>query len=67
MGCTVSGTPNTTPVKMFHTPEKTNVEDNDIDPFTARAIISGRSVPRSPRDPEISEIGDLRKAATLLA
>ena len=67
IGCTVSGTPKAIPVRMFHRPENTSVEDNVMEPLTARAIIIGRRVPRSPRDPEISESGDLRKLATLLA
>lgn len=35
--------------------------------WTARAIISGRSVPRSPRAPEISANGFLLRVAQLLA
>jgi hypothetical protein len=52
---------------MFQVPEKTSVVDSDIELLTARAIISGRRVPRSPSAPEISERGALRKVATLLA
>lgn len=52
---------------MFHTPEKTKVVESEIELLTARAIMSGRRVPRSPRDPEISERGEFRKAATLWA
>ncbi len=67
IGCTGSGIPKAIPVKIFHKPEKTNVVDNDMELLTARAIISGSRVPRSPSDPEISDKGELRKVATLLA
>ena len=52
---------------MFQSPENTKVVESEIELLTASAIMSGRSVPRSPKDPEISETGDLRKVATLLA
>lgn len=52
---------------MFHRPENTKVDESDIDLFIARVIIIGSRVPRSPKDPEISERGDLRKVETLLA
>ena len=67
MGCTGSGIPKMAPVRMFHSPEKTRVLERDIEFWTARAIISGRSVPRSPRAPEISANGDLLRVAQLLA
>ena len=67
IGWTGRGIPKATPVKIFHKPEKINVVDNDIELLTARAIISGSRVPRSPSDPEISDKGELRKVATLLA
>lgn len=38
-------------------PEKTSVLGREMEPWRARAIISGRRVPRSPRAPEISERG----------
>ena len=50
---------------MFHKPEKTRVDESDIELLIARAIMSGRSVPRSPREPEISAKGDLRRVETL--
>jgi hypothetical protein len=59
--------PKAIPVKIFHSPLKTRVVESDIEPLTARAIISGKRVPRSPREPEISARGDFRKVATLLA
>jgi hypothetical protein len=40
---------------MLKMPEKTNVLAREIVPFAARAMAMGRNVPRSPRDPEISE------------
>lgn len=67
IGCTGKGIPNTTPVRIFHMPEKTRVVDSDIELLTASAIMRGRSVPRSPSDPEISERGSRRKVDTLLA
>ena len=67
MGCTGSGMPNVTPVTTFHKPEKTSVVDSDIELLTARAIISGSKVPRSPREPLISDRGDRRKVARLFA
>jgi hypothetical protein len=67
IGCTGSGIPKTTPVRIFHRPEKTKVVESDIELLTARAIMSGSRVPRSPKDPEISDKGELRKVATLLA
>lgn len=59
--------PKATPVNMFQSPENTSVVESEIELLTARAIMSGRRVPRSPSDPEISESGDLRNVATLLA
>lgn len=67
MGCTGSGIPKMAPVRMFHSPEKTRVLERDMEFWTARAIINGRSVPRSPRAPEISANGDLLRVAQLLA
>lgn len=54
IGWTGNGIPNMTPVKTFQSPEKTSVVEREIDPLTASAIMSGKSVPKSPRDPEIS-------------
>ena len=52
---------------MFHKPENTRVVDNDMELLTARAIMRGSKVPRSPNDPEISDRGDLLRVATLFA
>jgi hypothetical protein len=65
MGCTGSGMPKTTPVKILKIPEKTRVVPKEIELLTARAIIKGRRVPRSPKEPEISAKGDRRKVETL--
>jgi hypothetical protein len=59
--------PKATPVRIFQSPEDTKVVESDIELFTARAIMSGRRVPRSPSDPEISDKGEFRKVAILLA
>jgi hypothetical protein len=45
---------------MLHTPDKTRVVDREIEPWMARAIMSGRRVPKSPSAPDISASGDLR-------
>lgn len=56
-----------TPFMIFHSPENTKVADRDIEPSMAKAIISGSSVPKSPRAPEISEMGEVRNVERLLA
>jgi hypothetical protein len=48
-------------------PEKTKVVEREIEFWRASAIINGKRVPRSPRDPEISAKDDLRSVDTLLA
>lgn len=65
MGCTGSGTPKMTPVSTLKKPEKTRVESRLMDPWTARAIMSGSRVPRSPSAPEISDSGDSLSVARL--
>lgn len=67
IGWTGSGMPNTTPVRIFHSPENTRVVESDIELLTARAIMSGRRVPKSPKDPDISERGFLRNVEMLFA
>lgn len=67
IGWTGKGMPKKTPVSIFHSPEKTRVVDREMELLTARAIMRGKRVPRSPSDPEISEMGDLRRTATLFA
>lgn len=66
MGCTGRGIPKTTPVIRLNIPEKTKVVDSDIEPLTARVIMSGNKVPRSPNAPDISESGDRRSVEALL-
>jgi hypothetical protein len=67
MGWTGRGTPKKIPVSTFHKPENTRVVDSEMELLTARVIMSGSRVPRSPNDPEISERGALRNTATLFA
>lgn len=55
IGWTGSGMPKKSPVRMLHTPEKISVLDNETVLLTARAMAIGRKVPKSPREPEISE------------
>lgn len=43
--------PNIAPVRIFARPENTRVVGRDIDLVNVKAIIKGRSVPRSPKDP----------------
>jgi hypothetical protein len=57
MGCTGSGMPKATPVRMFVAPVNRRVEGRDIEFVRTRAVISGRSVPRSPSEPESSARG----------
>ena len=52
---------------MFQKPENIRVAERDIDLFTAKAIVKGSKVPRSPKDPEISERGAALKVETLFA
>jgi hypothetical protein len=46
-------------------PVNTSVLPRSIEPCAARAIMSGRRVPKSPSDPEISVHGAIRRAAKL--
>jgi len=57
MGCTGRGTPNTTPVIILNNPDVTSVEARSMELWRARASVSGRKVPRSPRAPDISAAG----------
>lgn len=50
---------------MLARPEKTRVLGKEMECVMVRAIINGRSVPRSPREPESSERGDVRRVLTL--
>lgn len=57
IGCTGRGRPNMKPVAMFARPVNTRVLGRDTEWVRVRAMRRGRSVPRSPRDPESSESG----------
>ena len=57
--------PNITPVYMFARPENTRVEGREMELERVRAIRIGRRVPRSPREPEISERGEERMVRRL--
>jgi hypothetical protein len=61
MGCTGKGMPNTAPVRTLHRPVKTRVEDREMEFWRERAIVMGRRVPRSPREPESSARGEERR------
>jgi hypothetical protein len=67
IGWTGRGIPKNTPVRIFHKPERTRVVDKEIELLTARVIMRGSRVPRSPNEPEISDRGDFRSVATLFA
>lgn len=54
-------------MRIFHIPENTSVAEREIELLTARAIMSGKRVPKSPRQPDISERGEDLRVATLLA
>lgn len=49
--------PKKTPVRMLARPVKTSVLGNDIEWDKVNAMRSGKRVPKSPSDPEISEMG----------
>lgn len=58
IGCTGKGIPNATPVKTFAAPVKSKVDGSDIDPVKTSAVMRGRRVPKSPREPDNSERGE---------
>ncbi len=45
------------PVRMLAPPVKSKVEGREIEFVRASAVMSGSSVPKSPRDPDISASG----------
>jgi hypothetical protein len=57
MGCTGRGIPNEAPVRMLAAPVNSSVDGKDIEFVTTSAVMSGSSVPRSPKDPESSASG----------
>lgn len=52
-------------MRILARPEKTKVEEKEIEPCRVRASRRGRSVPRSPRDPDSSEKGEERMVLRL--
>ena len=49
--------PKNRPVRILKIPENINVLGRETVLLTVRAITMGRNVPRSPKDPEISDTG----------
>ena len=50
---------------IFARPENTRVEDREMLLLRLSAMSMGRRVPRSPKEPEISESGERRRVETL--
>jgi len=65
MGWTGRGMAKRQPEAMLARPEKTRVAGTETARWRARAMKMGRRVPRSPKAPEISARGDVRKVCTL--
>lgn len=65
MGWTGRGMPKTAPVTMLKNPEVTRVAGRSMAFWRARARVSGRKVPRSPRAPDSSERGERRRVSRL--
>jgi hypothetical protein len=65
IGWTGRGIPKVRPVRMLARPEKTNVEGREMELVSVRAIIRGRRVPRSPKDPESSAKGEERRGIVM--
>ena len=57
--------PNATPVRILARPLKTRVAEMSMLPVRESEIMSGRRVPRSPREPEISARGCARSVLRL--
>lgn len=57
MGCTGKGSPNVIPVKILAAPVNNSVDGSEIEFDRTSAVISGRSVPKSPSDPDSSASG----------
>lgn len=54
---TTIGMPKKAPLSILARPEKRRVDVNEIAPDAVRAVIMGRRVPKSPKDPAISPKG----------
>lgn len=52
-------------MRILARPEKTRVEEREMEEERVRAIVRGRRVPRSPKEPEISEKGEERRVVRL--
>lgn len=65
IGCTGKGMPKATPVSIFAVPVPSKVAGREMDLVITRAVISGRRVPRSPKDPDSSAIGSDLNVSTL--
>jgi len=55
IGCRGRGMRNVRPVRMLVRPVKTSVVEREMEFVRVKAMRSGSSVPRSPREPETSE------------
>lgn len=65
IGWTGRGRPKKRPVRMLARPENTRVDGREMEDVRVRAIIKGRRVPRSPREPESSARGAERRVERL--
>jgi len=65
MGWTGSGMPKPMPVRILAAPVNRRVEGREIEFWIVRAVIKGRRVPRSPREPESSARGWVRRVRRL--
>jgi hypothetical protein len=57
MGCTGKGIPKATPVMILAAPVNSNVDGSDIEFVRTSAVMSGSSVPKSPKEPDSSASG----------
>ena len=65
MGCTGRGMPKARPVSMLARPLKTSVLEREMARVWVSAMRMGRSVPMSPKEPEISVKGWREKVSML--
>jgi len=57
--------PKKAPLHILKTPENIKVAVSEIDPPAVSAVIRGRRVPKSPKEPAISPSGFFLKVCTL--